>query len=275
MVMKDIVLYELCKVVLDVLEKEKFLKENEVLNDLLGYDGLKIIQNPEMFNFSLDSTLLGDYATLNKNAKSIVDLCTGNAPVPLFLSLRSKNAQIIGVEIQEMSYDLAARNVAVNGLENRITIVQGDLKGIHERIGKYAHDVVTCNPPYFKVNPDSNLNKNDYLTIARHEVLATLDDVVKEASLLLKHGGRFAMVHRPDRLIDIIETFRKYKIEPKRMRLVYPRINREANVLLIEGIKGGNPGNLRIENPLFVYENEKSLNYSQEILDLFMLGKKE
>ena len=120
--------------VLDVLDKEKFLKENEVLNDLLGYDGLKIIQNPEMFNFSLDSTLLGDYATLNKNAKSIVDLCTGNAPVPLFLSLRSKNAHITGVEIQEMSYDLATRNVAVNGLEDRITIVQGDLKGIHEKL---------------------------------------------------------------------------------------------------------------------------------------------
>lgn len=252
---------------------EKFLKDNEVLNDLLGYDGLKIIQNPEMFNFSLDSTLLGDYPTINKGVKSIVDLCTGNAPVPLFLSLRSK-AHITGVEIQDMSYDLATRNVAVNGLEDRISIVKGDLKGIHEQLGKYAHDVVTCNPPYFKVNPDSNLNKNDYLTIARHEVLATLDDVVKEASLLLKQGGRFAMVHRPDRLVDIIETCRKYKIEPKRMRLVYPRINREANVLLIEGIKGGNPGNLRIDPPLFVYENETSLNYSQEILDLFMLGKK-
>ena len=263
--MKDIVLGRFYYwMVLDLLEKEKFLKENEVLNDLLGYDGLKIIQNPEMFNFSLDSTLLGDY-----------DLCTGNAPVPLFLSLRSEKAQIIGVEIQDKSYDLATRNVAVNNLEDRITIVQGDLKGIHEKIGKFAHDVVTCNPPYFKVNPDSNLNKNDYLTIARHEVLATLDDVVKEASLLLKQGGRFTMVHRPDRLVDIIETFRKYKIEPKRMRLVYPRINREANVLLIEGIKGGNPGNLRVENPLFVYENEKSLNYSEEILELFMLGKKE
>lgn len=257
-----------------MLDQKQFLKDNEVLNDLLGYDGLKIIQNPEMFNFSLDSTLLADYATLNKNAKSIVDLCTGNAPVPLFLTLRSEKAQIIGVEIQDKSYDLANRNVAVNGLEDRIQVVHGDLKGIHERIGKYAHDVVTCNPPYFKVNPDSNLNKNDYLTIARHEVLATLDDVVGEASLLLKQGGRFTMVHRPDRLIDIIETFRKYKIEPKRMRLVYPRINREANVLLIEGIKGGNPGNLRIESPLFVYENETSPNYSEEILKLFMVGKK-
>ena len=257
-----------------MVDQKQFLKDNEVLNDLLGYDGLKIIQHPEMFNFSLDSTLLADYATLNKSAKSIVDLCTGNAPVPLFLSLRSQKAHITGVEIQDMSYDLATRNVAVNELQDRISIVHGDLKGVHEKIGKFAHDVVTCNPPYFKVNPDSNLNKNDYLTIARHEVLATLEDVVCEASLLLKQGGRFAMVHRPDRLIDIIEMFRKYKIEPKRMRLVYPRINREANVLLIEGIKGGNPGNLRIEQPLFVYENETSLNYSQEILDLFMLGKK-
>lgn len=255
--------------------KEYLLKENEVLNDLLGYDGLKIIQHPEMFNFSLDSTLLGNYATLNKNAHKVVDLCTGNAPIPLFLSLRNSNIKIIGVEIQDVSHDLASRNVAVNGLENQIEIIKGDLKGINEKIGRFSYDVVTCNPPYFKVNPDSNLNKNYYLTIARHEVLATLDDVVKEASLLLKQGGRFAMVHRPDRLIDIIETFRKYKFEPKRMRLVYPRIHREANVLLIEGIKGGKAGNLRIENPLFVYENETSVNYSQEILDLFMLGKKE
>ena len=240
--------------VLDVLEKEKFLKENEVLNDLLGYDGLKIIQNPEMFNFSLDSTLLGDYATLNKNAKSIVDLCTGNAPVPLFLSLRSKNAQIIGVEIQDKSYDLATRNVAVNNLEDRITIVQGDLKGIHEKIGKFAHDVVTCNPPYFKVNPDSNLNKNDYLTIARHEVLATLDDVVKEASLLLKHGGRFAMVHRPDRFLDILAKMQQHRLAPKRVQFIYPKDGKEANILLIEGIKDGKTAGFKVLPPIFTYD---------------------
>ncbi|HAX74206.1 MAG TPA: SAM-dependent methyltransferase, partial [Firmicutes bacterium] len=214
---------------------KSFLKDNEVLNDLLGYEGLKIIQNPEMFNFSLDSTLLGHYVTINKNANAIVDLCTGNAPVPLFLSLRNPNAKIIGVELQDQSYDLATRNVAVNALEDSIEVLHTNLIGVHEQIGKYSQDIVTCNPPYFKVNPDSNVNKNDYLTIARHEVMCTLDDVVKEASLLLKSGGRFCMVHRPDRLVDILETFRKYKIEPKRMRLVYPRINREANVLLIEG----------------------------------------
>jgi len=253
---------------------KEYLKEGEVLNDLLGYEGLKIIQNPEMFNFSLDSTLLGHYATLKKGVSSVVDLCTGNGPVPLFLSLRTK-AEIIGVELQDQSYDLATRNVAVNQLEGQIKLIHGDLKGIHQQLGKYQHDLVTCNPPYFKVSDDSNLNKNDYLTIARHEVMATLDDVVREASLLLKNSGRFTIVHRPDRLVDILETCRKYKIEPKRMRLVYPRINREANVLLLEGIKSGNPGNLRIDPPLYVYENETSLNYSQEILDIFLVGKKE
>lgn len=256
-----------------VKNKESILKDGEVLNDLLGYEGLKIIQNPEMFNFSLDSTLLGHYATINKNVKSIVDLCTGNGPVPMFLSLRS-NAKIIGVEIQEQSCDLAVRNIAINNLENQIKIIKGDLKGIHTLIGKHAHDIVTCNPPYFKINVDSNVNKNDYLTIARHEVLVNLEEVVLEAALLLKQGGRFVMVHRPDRLVEIIEMFKKYKIEPKRLRLVYPRINREANVLLIEGIKGGNPGNLRVEAPMFVYESETSLNYSEEILEIFRVGKK-
>lgn len=246
----------------------------EVINDLLGYKGLKIIQNSEMFNFSLDSTLLGDYVTINKNTTSIVDLCTGNAPVPLFLSLKSK-APIIGVEIQSEAYDLALRNVAINNLQGQIKIIHGDLKGVHKEIGQHTHDIVTCNPPYFKMNPNSNINKNDYLTIARHEVLVNLEAVILEASLLLRQGGRFTMVHRPDRLVEIIEMLKKYQIEPKRMRLVYPRINREANVLLIEGIKDGKSGNLRIAPPLYVYENEKSLNYSQEILEIFKVGKKQ
>lgn len=248
------------------------LKDGEVLNDLLGYEGLKIIQNPEMFNFSLDSTLLGYFATINKKTQSIVDLCTGNGPVPLFLSLRSK-ADIIGVEIQDCSYDLAVRNVAVNHLEDRIKIVQGDLKGISKVVGPNRHDLVTCNPPYFKVSDEKNFNKNDFLTIARHEVLATLDDVVKEAGILLRHGGRFCMVHRPDRLVEILTVFQKYKIEPKRMRLVYPRRTKEANTLLIEGVKGGNKGNLRIDPPLYVYEEGAPRQYSEEILQIFHQGR--
>lgn len=243
------------------------LKENEVLNDLLGYDHLKIIQRPDMFNFSLDSTLLANFVTINKNVKKLVDLGTGNGPIPLFLSLRTK-AKIIGVEIQAQSYDLAKRNIEINHLSNQIEIVHDDLKGINKKIGHQAFDIVTCNPPFFKVTNESNVNKNDYLTIARHEVLATLEDVVKEASLLLKHGGYFSLVHRPDRLLDIFEIMRHYKIEPKRLRLVYPKPNKECNTVLIEGRKS-NQGGLRILPPLYVYHENNE--YTEEIRKMFMM----
>jgi tRNA1(Val) A37 N6-methylase TrmN6 len=245
------------------------LKDNEVLNDLLGYDGLKIIQRPDMFNFSLDSTLLANFVTITKRATRIIDLGTGNAPIPMFLSLRT-NASIIGVEIQDESFELACRNIAINHLENQIQIVHQDLKDVNKVVGHQLFDVVTCNPPFFKVNEISHLNKNDYLTIARHEVLATLDDVVKEANQLLKHGGNFAMVHRPDRLIEIIETLRKYKLEPKRLRFVYPKPGKEANTILIEARKS-NPGGLKILPPLYVYHQDGT--YTDEILEMFMLKK--
>lgn len=246
------------------------LKENEVLNDLLGYDGLKIIQRPDLFNFSLDSTLLAHFVTINKGVKRIIDLGTGNAPIPLFLSLRT-NAEIIGVEIQEVSYDLAIRNVELNNLTHKITILHDDLRNIHQKLGHHAFDVITCNPPFFRVTEDAHLNKNDFLTIARHEVMATLEDVIKEASILLKHGGYFALVHRPDRLLDILELMRKYKIEPKRLRLVYPKPNRECNTILIEGRKSRQTG-LRILPPLYVYKENNE--YTDEILEIFRTKKK-
>lgn len=243
------------------------LKENEILNDLLGYDHLKIIQRPDMFNFSLDSTLLANFVTINRKVTKIIDLGTGNGPIPLFLSLRTK-AKIIGVEIQEIAYDLAKRNIEINKLTSQIEIIHGDLKDINKSLGNHAFDIVTCNPPFFKVNKDSNVNKNDYLTIARHEILANLDDVVKEASILLKHGGYFTLVHRPDRLLDIFQTMRKYKIEPKRLRLVYPKSNKECNTVLVEGRKGS-LGGLRILPPLFVY-NENN-EYNEEIMQMFTM----
>ena len=245
------------------------LKDGEVLNDLLGYDGLKIIQEPGRFNFSLDSTLLAHFVKVNKGSKRFVDLCTGNAPVPLMLSLRTEG-EIVGVEVQEDSFDQARRSVLVNDLDERIRVIHADLLGIHERIGKGAYDVVTCNPPYFKVGKDSNLNGNDALSIARHEVLVTLEDIVLEASLLLRPGGHFAMVHRPDRLVEIVELFKKYGLEPKRLRFVYPRIYKESNCILIEGVLGGNPGGLRLEAPLVVYEGAGN-NYSAEVLEIFNL----
>lgn len=244
----------------------------EVINDLMGYEGLKIIQDPEMFNFSIDSHLLANFATISAKCKNICDLCTGNAPIPLYLTLRTK-ANIIGVEIQERSYDLATKSVKLNNLENQIKIVNRNLKDSYLELGFQKFDLVTCNPPYFKANPNSNYNKNDYKTIARHEVLITLEEIIKEAFNLLNNKGYFAMVHRPERLVEILELMRKYKIEPKRLQFVYPKKNSECNHILIEGIKNGNPG-LKVLNPLIVYNenNEwteevlKIYNYKEEVL---------
>lgn len=235
----------------------------EVINDLLGYDGLKIIQDPEMFSFSIDSMVLGYFATINKKTNKIIDLCTGNAPIPLYLSLRTK-APIVGVEIQKKVYELGVKSVKMNNKENQINLLNLDLKGISEKL-KETFDLVTCNPPYFKYIESSNINKSEYKTIARHEVLVTLDDVVKEASLLLHTGGYFAMVHRPERLVEILEVMKKYKLEPKRLQFIHPKINEEPNHILIEGIKDGNPG-LRVLKPLIVYENDK---WTDEILKIY------
>ena len=248
------------------------IKQNEVLNDLLGYEGLKIIQEPGRFNFSLDSTLLAHFVKINKHSNRFIDLCTGNAPIPLMLTLRT-DARVDAVELQADSVDQAMRSVAINQLGNQIKVYHRDLIGIHEELGTGCYDVVTCNPPYFKVGPESNLNKNDALTMARHEVAVTLDGIVKEATLLLRTGGHFAMVHRPDRLIEIVETFKKYRLEPKRLRFIYPRISKEANGILIEGMFDGKAGGLRLEAPLVVYEGETA-NYTQEILDMFNMKKK-
>ena len=251
------------------MEKEKLVKDYEVLNDLLGYAGLQIIQDPGRFNFSLDSTLLAHFVKINKHSQRFMDLCTGNAPIPLMLTTRTP-ALIDAVELQIASADQAMRSVELNGLKEQITIYQRDLIGVHTKLGRGIYDVVTCNPPYFKVGPESNLNKSDALTMARHEVAVTLAEIVCEAALLLRVGGHFAMVHRPDRLVEIVETFKKYRLEPKRLRFVYPRLGKEANGVLIEGVLGGAAGGLRLESPLIVYEGAGA-NYTAEILAIFNL----
>jgi len=248
------------------------IKENEVVNDLLGYEGLKIIQEPGRFNFSLDSTLLAHFVKINNHSKKIADFCTGNAPIPLMLTLRT-TSEISGIELQFDSADQATRSVLLNNLSSQITILNENLINIHESIGTEIFDVITCNPPFFKVGPNSNLNKNDALTMARHEVTVTLEDIVKEAAILLKPGGNFAMVHRPDRFLEIIETLQKYKLTPKRVRFVYPRIDKEANGVLIEATLHGKIGGMRLEAPLIIYE-ESTPNYTKEILEMFNLKKK-
>ncbi|MCU4924163.1 tRNA1(Val) (adenine(37)-N6)-methyltransferase [Bacillus cereus] len=236
------------------------LYEDERLDYLLAQD-MKIIQSPSVFNFSLDAVLLADFAWVPIQKGNLLDLCTGNAVVPLLLSTRTKG-NITGVEIQERLYDMGIRSVQYNKLEERIHLIHGDLKDMPEKLGRHQYDVVTCNPPYFQTPVTSEKNMNEHLAIARHEIMCTLEDVVSASSQLVKQGGKVAFVHRPGRLLDIVTLMRKYKIEPKRVRFVYPKAGKEANTLLIEGIKDGN-ADLKILSPLFVYEENNE--YTKEI----------
>jgi len=234
-----------------------------VCNELLGRELIKIYQDTDYFNFSLDSMLLASFASVGYKTKRICDLCSGNAPIPLYLTLRC-DAKIVGVEVQKHSYDLAVKSILENNLNDRIEMINDNLIGINQKIGLF--DLVTVNPPYFKLG-NHNINPLDSKAIARHEILATLDDIVKEASLLLKQKGRLAMVHRPDRLVEILETFKKYKIEPKRLQFIYPKRNKECNQILIEGVKDGQMGNLRILPPLYVYNDDNK--WTKEVLKIY------
>ena len=234
-----------------------------VCNELLGRELIKIYQDTDYINFSIDSMLLASFATIGYRTKNKCDLCSGNAPIPLYLSLRC-DANIVGVEVQEHSYDLAIKSIEENNLSNRIKMINANLIGINQQLPKF--DLVTVNPPFFKIG-NHNINPLDSKAIARHELLATLDDIIKEASLLLKQKGRLAMVHRPDRLIEILETFKKYRIEPKRLQFIYPKVGKECNHILIEGIKDGEAGNLRVLPPLYVYKDDK--NWTDEVLKIY------
>ncbi len=237
----------------------------EVINDLLGYKNLKIYQNTEMFNFSLDSVLLPNFITLGPNTNKIIDIGTGNAPIPIILSTKT-TAKIIGVEIQKESALLAQKSIKLNHLEKQITIINKDIKEYQKEIEINSVDIITCNPPFFKVTETSNLNKNDYKTLARHEITLNLDDICQISKKLLKTNGTLALVHRPERLPDIFEAMRKHNIEPKKIRLVYPKKNKEANIVLIEGRLNGKPG-LKINPPL--YSHIENGDYSEEIKKYF------
>ena len=246
------------------------LKEDEVIHELLGYKNIKIIQNEQMFRFSIDSMLLGSFVEIKDRFKEIIDLGCGNAPIPLYLSLKTK-AHIVGVEIQDEVFDLAMRSVSLNKLDDQIEIINDNLIDIHKKIGANRFDCVTSNPPYFKYVESSNVNKNDYLTIARHEVLSTLNDIVQEAKKLLIDGGYFYIVHRAERLTEIIQTIENNCFNIKRMRFVYSRKeSKEALLVLIEARKNSNPG-LKILNPLFIYDDNGE--YSQEVKSCFNLKK--
>lgn len=236
------------------------LYDDERLDYLISDEHLQIIQSPTIFSYSLDAVLLANFTYVPINRGNILDLCTGNGAIPLLLSKRTKG-NIVGLEIQKRLVNMAKRSVRLNELENQIEIIDGDLKERQRDLQQSFYDVVTCNPPYFATPKSTEHNENEYLTIARHEVCCTLEDVVKACKLYVKPGGKVSLVHRPERLVDIMTLFRKYKIEPKRMQFVYPKLSKEANMILIEGVRDGNTG-LKLLPPLIIYEEDDT--YTEE-----------
>lgn len=242
---------------------EKWLQPNERI-DFLHKETLKIIQSKEVFSFSMDAVLLAKFAYVPIQKGRIIDLCSGNGVIPLFLSQRTKG-MIEAVELQERLAQMAIRSVQMNRLEERIRVHNLDLKEAPELLGHGCYDVVTCNPPYMPVQTGKK-HDNLHYAIARHELMCTLEDVLRVASQLVKQGGHVALVHRPNRLVDLITLMRQYRIEPKRLRFVYPKQQKEANMLLIEGIKDGQP-NLKLLPPLIAYTEEGE--YSPEMKRLY------
>lgn len=241
------------------------LKPGERLDDL-QIRGYKIIQSPGRFCFGMDAVLLSAFAKVKPGEKAL-DLGTGTGILPILLEAKNKGESYKGLEIQEESADMARRSVRYNHLEDRIEIITGDIKEAAALLGAASFHVITVNPPYM-IGDHGLKNDNEAKYIARHEVLCTLEDVLRESAKLLKSKGRFYMVHRPFRLAEILAGMSRHRIEPKRMRLVYPYIDKEPNMVLLEGIKDANP-RMTVEPPLIVYEKDGS--YTRELLDLYGL----
>ncbi|WP_335872081.1 tRNA1(Val) (adenine(37)-N6)-methyltransferase [Bacillus sp. 2205SS5-2] len=239
------------------------LRDDERLDYLLA-ENLRIIQSPTVFSFSIDAVLLANFTYVPIQKGDIVDLCSGNGIVPLLLSKRTKG-RITGVEIQERLHDMASRSIKYNKLDERITLIHGDIKDMPDQLGRGKYEVVTCNPPYFQTPNHEQINPNEHLAIARHELLCTLEDAISSTAALLKQGGKASFVHRPSRLLDIVTLMRQYRLEPKRMRFVYPKKGKDANILLIEGIKNGQP-DLKVLPPLYIFDDGEYTKEVQEIL---------
>ena len=239
------------------------LKAGERLDDLQR-NGYQIIQDPERFCFGMDAVLLSGFAGAPEGGR-VLDLGTGTGIIPILMSAKTGASELIGLEIQEQSADMATRSVMLNDLQDRVKIVQGDIKEAGQIFDAASFDVVTCNPPYM-IGGHGLKNPEGPKAIARHEVLCDLEDVVKAAARLLKSGGKFYMVHRPFRLSEIMVVMHEYKVEPKRMQLVYPYADKEPTMVLIEGARGGRP-RLTVEKPLIIYESPGK--YTREIYDIY------
>ncbi len=242
------------------------LKENERIDDL-EIKNMKIIQNKDGFCFGIDSVLLSDFAKEIKDNSKVVDLGTGTGILGILLCAKTNLKEILGVEIQEEVANMAQRSIELNNLKNRFRILNDNIKNIEKNnINlKNNFDYVVTNPPYKKINT-GKINENEKKLISRHELTANLDDFIKTASFLLKDKGTLFMVHRPERLVDILEKMRKEKIEPKELKFIYPKINKEPNLILIKGVKNANPF-LKIDKPLYVYNEDG--NYTDDILKIY------
>lgn len=232
--------------------------------DELQRNGYRIIQNPERFCFGMDAVLLSGFAQAKKQERCL-DLGCGNGIIPILMEAKTEGKHFTGLEIQPESADMAKRSVALNGLQDRIDIVEGDIKDASKIFGASSFHVVTTNPPYMTAQHGLT-NVYEAKTIARHEVLCNLEDIIRESARLLMPGGRFYMVHRPFRLAEIISLMVQYRMEPKRMRLVYPYVDREPNMVLIEGLRGGK-SRMTVEKPLIVYKEPGK--YTDEIYNVY------
>lgn len=239
------------------------LNENERIEDL-QCNGLKIIQNKNWFCFGMDAVLLTNYCDVKKNSK-IIDLGTGTGIIPILLSGKKDYLKAYGIEIQKEVANMAKRSVKLNNLQEKIEIVNMDLKNCMEYFEKNSFDIIVSNPPY-KLANSGIINPDDQKAISRHEIKCTLEDIIKTASILLKQYGQFYMVHRPDRLVDIICLLRQYKLEPKQIKFVHPRAKEKPNMILIRASKNGNK-ELKFDKPLYVYDENG--NYTDDIKNIY------
>ena len=243
--------------------KDIKIKDNERVDDL-QCKGYRLIQDPTKFCFGLDAVLLSDFARVSVGEK-VLDMCTGTGIIPILMAAKTVAESFKAIEIQPEFVDVARRSVALNDFDNRIDIIEGDIKHISEYIPKSSMDAVTCNPPYM-IEKHGIINEADSKTIARHEIMCSLEDVIRAGAVSLKPGGNFYMIHRPFRLTEILVMLTKYKLEPKRIRFVYPYVDKEPNMVMIEAKRGGK-SRVTVEKPLIVYESVGK--YTEEIYKIY------
>lgn len=236
----------------------------KVKNRLLNYN-MVIYQDDEWFKFSLDSVLLANFVTINLSCKKIIDLACGNAPIPMLLSTRT-NAKISGIELQKCVFDMGIESVEENHLSNQISLLCGDVRKIKNYFNSEIFDTVVCNPPYFKTLNNGFFNNNEVKSIARHEVMLSLEDVIKSSSYLLKNGGNFAMIHRTERFIEVVNCLKKYHFEPKKIQFIYPKADSNSDLFMIESSKNGKSG-VKILPGLVIHNEDGS--YKKIIRDYF------